>query len=185
MMSSTHQTSTDTDVFVYTGDGGAEVPDDVVRVLVDPSVMTIPADAFQGRTKLTEVELCEGLVEIGANSFEDCDHSITIINIPASLRRIGDSAFRCSLRTPIILHNGIEGIGEYSFVGCIFTNFRVPPLITVIPEEMLYYCNATFSLELPDNMREIERYAFCYCYCLRNVAFPPNAVFDDDIFIDN
>ena len=57
MMSSTHQTSTDTDVFVYTGDGGAEVPDDVVRVLVDPSVTSIPDEAFCGRKKLTEVEL--------------------------------------------------------------------------------------------------------------------------------
>jgi hypothetical protein len=175
--------TTDDEVFFVYTTGGVRVPDDVVRVLVDPSVMTIPADAFQGRTKLTEVELCEGLVEIGANSFEDCDHSITIINIPASLRRIGDSAFRCSLRTPIILHNGIEGIGEYSFVGCIFTNFRVPPLITVIPCSMLNTCISMFSLELSDNIREIERYAFCYCYCLRNVAFPPDAVFGDDIFI--
>jgi hypothetical protein len=40
------------DVFVYTGTGGAEVPDDVVRVRVDPSVMTIPAHAFHGRTNL-------------------------------------------------------------------------------------------------------------------------------------
>jgi hypothetical protein len=33
-------------------------------------------------------------------------------------------------------------------------------------------------------MREIGNHAFGYCYCLRNVAFPPDAVFGDDIFFD-
>jgi hypothetical protein len=177
--------STDTDVFVYTGDGGSEVPDDVVRLLVDPSVTSIPANAFIGRKKLAEVELCEGLVEIGEESFAYCYHSITKINIPNSLRRICNSALRYSLRTQIRLHDGIENIDLGAFAGCVFTNFRVPPLITVIPERMLSTCKSMFSLELSDNIRDIERYAFCYCYCLRNVAFPPDAVFDENIFIVN
>jgi hypothetical protein len=48
---------TDAEVFVYTGDVGAAVPRDVVRVRVDPSVTSIPARAFDRRTKLAEVEL--------------------------------------------------------------------------------------------------------------------------------
>ena len=132
--------------FVYTGTGGAEVPDDVVRVLVDPSVTSIPASAFNERTKLAEVELCEGLVEIGAWSFSRCDHSIAKINIPNSLRRIKDWAFYNSLRNPIRLHDGIESIGKEAFCFCIFTNFRVPSLITVIPGSMLEGCNSMFSL---------------------------------------
>jgi hypothetical protein len=82
---------------------------------------------------LTEVELCEGLVEIGDNSFGGCEHSIRKINIPNSLRRILHRAFHCSLRTPIRLHDGIESVGEHAFARNIFTNFRVPPLITRIP----------------------------------------------------
>jgi len=39
-----------------------------------------------------------------------------------------------------------------------------------------------FSLELSENMREIRNYALTCCFSLRNVAFPPNAVFGDDIF---
>jgi hypothetical protein len=38
-------------------------PQNVVRV--DPSVVSIPACAFERCKKLAEVELCEGLVEIG------------------------------------------------------------------------------------------------------------------------
>jgi hypothetical protein len=120
-------------IFVYIIEEGASIPRDVVRVRVDPSVTLIPAIAFYGRKKLTDVELCEGLIEIGERSFEYCDHSITKINIPTSLRRINVGAFQYSLRCPICLHDGIESIGGYAFFGCIFTNFRVPPLITVIP----------------------------------------------------
>jgi hypothetical protein len=46
-----------TEVFVYMGPVGNDVPQDVVRVRVDPSVASIPAYAFEGRTKLAEVEL--------------------------------------------------------------------------------------------------------------------------------
>ena len=130
------------------------------------------------------MELCEGLVEIGERSFALCDNSITKINIPTSLRRIRDYTFFCSLRTPIHLHDGIESIGIGAFGGCIFTNFRIPPLITVIPDSMLCNCSTMFSLELPENIREIGNGAFARCLCLRNVAFPPNTVFGDAIFID-
>ena len=143
-------------VFFYTGPGGAEVPHDVVHLRVDPSVVSIPASAFNERNKLAEVELCEGLVEIGEESFKWCDHSITKINIPTSLRRINDFAFMSSLRTPISLHDDIESIGDGAFDSCIFTNFRVPPLITVIPNGILYKCKALFSIEFSENMTEIN-----------------------------
>jgi hypothetical protein len=75
------------EVFVYTGPGESP-PQNVVRVRVDPSIASIHAEAFERRKKLAEVELCEGLVEIGKRSFLCTDHSITTINIPNSLRRI-------------------------------------------------------------------------------------------------
>jgi hypothetical protein len=88
------------------------IPHDVVRVWVDPSVTSIPVDAFFERKKLAEVELCEGLVEIGFNSFGGCDQSI----IPNSLRRINNWAFHYSLRCTIRLNDGIESIGKFAFI---------------------------------------------------------------------
>jgi hypothetical protein len=142
-------------VFVYTREEGDDVPQDVVRVSVDPSVTSIPADAFYKRKKLTEVELCEGLVEIGDYAFANCGHSIMKLIIPNSLRRINNYAFRYALRCPIRLHDGIESIGAYAFCDCIFTNFRVPFLITVIPKYMLNVCKSTFSVEIPLTVMEI------------------------------
>jgi hypothetical protein len=175
----------DAEVFVYTGEGGVDVSRDVVRVRVDPSVTSIPVRAFFGHKKLTKVELCEGLVEIGERSFEWCDHSIKKINIPTSLRRINDRAFLRSLRAPILLHNGIESIGKNAFDCCIFTNFRVPPLITVIPNSMLAGCTTMFSLELPQNLSMIKEFALGGSYSLRNVAFPSNITLSGNIFIED
>jgi hypothetical protein len=176
---------TDTEVFIYTGEGGEDVPEDVVRVRVDHTVTSIPDQAFYERNKLAEVELCEGLVEIGEGSFRWCDHSITKINIPNSLRRICNAAFSISLRCPILLNDGLESIGEWAFARCIFTNFRVPTLITAIPHHMLFNCTTMFSLELSEHISEIKGWTFYRCYCLRNVAIPPNAVIGDDrIFVD-
>jgi len=98
-------------------------------------------------------------------------------------RRICDEAFVASLQCPIRLHDGIESIGKGAFAYCIFTNFRVPPLITVIPHFMLVGCKSMFSVELPDNIMEIKNGALRICYCLRNVAIPPNAVIGNDIFL--
>lgn len=44
--------ATNAKVFVYTGEGGTEVPDDVARVKVDSTVSSIPANAFCERKKL-------------------------------------------------------------------------------------------------------------------------------------
>ena len=143
------------EVFIYSGEGGF-VPQDVVRARIVSSVTSIPTGAFMVRKKLHEVELCEGLVEIGAHSFGYCDHSITRMSIPTSLRRINNSAFSRSLRTPIRLHDGIERIGAYAFSDCVFTNFRVPSLITVIPINMFGIVNQCFPLESPHTSRRLK-----------------------------
>ena len=61
----------------------------MVRVRVHPSVTVIPeyafylvdGDSIDDRTKLEEVELCEGLVEIGKRAFVACT-SLKRIMIP-------------------------------------------------------------------------------------------------------
>jgi hypothetical protein len=48
----------------------------------------------------------------------------------------------------------------------------------VIPYGMFSICTSLFSLELPENVTEIGNFSFEDCYCLRNVAFPPDATID-------
>lgn len=211
-----------TEVFVYTE--GAVVPQDVVRVRVDPSVTVISRNAFRGyKAKLEEVELCEGLLEIGEMAFYGCG-SLKQIQIPSTTRKIGDLAFEacyklevvlfceglqeigeeafahCSLKKGIQipstitkigkntfyetllpslhLHADIESIGKYAFYKCIFTKFRLPPLITTLPTAFRN-CKGMFSIELPDNISNIEAAAFEGCMSLRNISIPQDIQIDE------
>ncbi len=203
------------DVFVYMGEGGGEIPADVVRVRVDPSVIAIPARAFFSRHKLEEVELCDGLLEIGPRAFSRCISltkikvpssvsairqyafaSCTILakvelneglrtierhaffncshlnefNIPSTVKNIGTLAFLCTESVSLIVPDGIENIGDKAFSCCVFPQFRTPALITTIPTGMLCQCKCMFSLEIPEKLEKIERYALWSCYSLRNLA---------------
>jgi hypothetical protein len=143
------------DVFVYTGIGeGAIVPRDVVRVRIDPSVLVIPEHAFFQRCKLETIELHDGIREIGEYAFSGC----------AALREVR-------------LSDGVERIGCSAFSGCRkFTKFRSPPLVTTIPLCMLHYNQSLLSVEVPEVMIQIGRYACYNCQSLRNVALAFNTV---------
>jgi len=193
------ESSSNTDVFVYTE--GAIVPEDVLRVRVHPSVTIIPEEAFYKRQMLEAVELCEGLLEIGKKAFMECV-VLTKITIPSSviiihesafekcsglynlkffegsLREIGDCAFNhCISLKRICLPNSIEHIGDVAFNGCPIIHFRTPSLVTTISEGLFSNCTNLFSVELPEDVTQIDFAAFCCaseeeCLPLRNIAIP-------------
>jgi hypothetical protein len=148
------------EVFVYTE--GAVVPENVVRVRIDPTVLVIPdisANAFFGRRQLQEVELHDGIREIGLGAFSQC-RALNVLQLSDRVEIIGGVAFSC----------------------CNFTKFRSPPLVTTIPEGMLYECRRIFSLELIQNIIRVEYQACSGCYSLRNIALASNTVIDERAF---
>ena len=148
------------EVFVYTGVGeGAVAPKGVVRVRVDPSVLAIPADAFNNCTALKEIVLHDGLRKIGDHAFFDC----------AALRKVQ-------------LSDGVERIGRSAFDRCNFTKFRCPPLVTTISVRMLRFCTGLFSLELPERIFEVDYQAFGCCRSLRNISLASNTVVSEHAF---
>ena len=75
----------------------------------------------------------------------------------------------------IQLSDGVERIGDGAFNNCSsIIKFRSPPLVTTIPDSMLHICRSMFSLELPKNIIQVERYAFGLFYSLRNVSLSPD-----------
>ena len=114
----------DDGVFVYTE--GAVVPQDLIRARIHPSVTVIPDYTFQWRQKLEEVELCDGLLEIGERAFYDC-RALKNINIPSTVVLIGDNAFEY-VRASIQLPDSIQNIGHDAFAdNKIISKFRIPP----------------------------------------------------------
>jgi len=137
-----------TEVFLYTE--GAMVPEDVVRVRVHPSVTVIPEEAFQLRQKLEDVELNDGLLEIGIRAFHKCK-ALKRITIPSTVTVICSRAFdNCRKLEEIELFDGLEEIGECAFL-------RVGPLK---------------RLMLPNTVRSIGDLAFCHAYKLQYLQLP-------------
>ena len=142
------------DIFVYMG-GGLIVPRDVVRCRVHPSVTRIPNRAFDYNYKLEEVELCEGLLEIGARAFGGC--ALKRIKFPSTVTVIREKAFEiCQQLEKIKLPEGMEYIGEGTFSGCV----------------------CMFSVELSENMK-IAVHTFNQCNSLRNIALKPRRRYSD------
>ena len=91
--------------FIYTGQ--EDVPKDVARVQVHPSVRAIKDWAFWECSGLTTVILGDGLEEIGKRAFSRT--SLVRINIPPAVRTIDVKAFKdCSQLTTITFCNKIE-----------------------------------------------------------------------------
>jgi hypothetical protein len=141
------------EIFVYTGIGeGSVVPSDVVRVRIDPSVLAIPDYAFNDELRqLQEVELHDGLREIGQQAFMNCQ-ALKEVQLP----------------------DGVERIGSYAFHSCIrFTKFRSPPLVTTIPNGMLNHCP---RMLVTRNYLSCRTICVRQCGSVRNVALTSNTV---------
>ena len=99
------------------------------------------------------------------------------ITFPFGLRKIGSEAFSyCTSLKEVQLSEKVESIGKLAFQCCTFTKFRCPPLVVMITEGMLGDFQSLFSLEMPDNIRQVDCHAFRRCRSLRNVALASNTV---------
>lgn len=145
------------DVFLYTA--GAVVPKDVVRVRVDPSVTTIPSNAFTHRMKLEQVELCEGLQEIGGYSFNHC-RSLKNINIPSTVTKIGVGAFAyCTQLHEVEFGVRLEVIRPSSFEDCALKHVILPNNLKRI-ERSAFAHNNMHSITVPESLEHIGKFAF-------------------------
>lgn len=76
----------------------------------------IPANAFEGKSSLTEIILPE-VDAIQPNTFKDCE-SLATVTVPETVNVIGEGAFSgCSSLETLTL-TGIEAIGAGAFDGC-------------------------------------------------------------------
>ena len=172
-------------LFVHTGSGeGAVVPEDVVHVRIDPTVLVIPANLFLRQIELRQVEIQDGLHEIGDGAFYRCT-ALRELQLSDGVESIGDNAFyHCTALRKVQLSDGVERIGRSAFVSCNFAKFRCPPLVTTITFSMLAECKGMFSLEMPENTIRLEHAACNHCHSLRNVAIAMNTVVDEKAFFN-
>ena len=98
------------------------------------------------------------------------------IDIPSSVKSIGDSAFYgCTNLKRVTIPNSVTYIGAYAFYNCpALTKVNIPKGVTVIEPWSFGHCTSLQSITIPNGITAIGEYAFCSCSALTKVVIPGN-----------
>ena len=117
-------------------------------------VLGIVDGAFKDRKGITAMHLLDGIISIGAHSFEGCE-KLASIDIPATTKVIGENAFAgCKSLKSITLPEGLERIEAGAFSGCEALEE------IIIPRSVVYIGEGAFDTEgltvyiYPDEVEE-------------------------------
>lgn len=87
----------------------------ITEVVIEPGITSVGNNSLNGFTKVTNVDLPDGLVRIGVNAFMGT--AIPKLETPTSLKVIADDAFNGTGLKEVILNDGLETLGERAFYG--------------------------------------------------------------------
>ena len=154
----------------------------LINITIPNSVTSIGNRVLEGCDKLEKIKLpfinehigwLWGSIS-GENGSSLLPASLKEVEIGASKRRIGESAFKgCVGLTNIIIQKGVTSIGKSAFEGCVgLTNVTMPESVTIIGEYAFRGCSSLKNIILPENMQSIGKYAFFGCSALTNIRIP-------------
>lgn len=124
------------------------------------AVTVINDSAFYGAKSLKSVRIEAQVDKIGANTFTNCA-ALTKIELPATIKEIGEYAFSYAGLTSMTLPEGIETIGKRAF----------------------FQCQAMESVNIPTSVKSIGEYGFNNCKSLTTVDLSKvNATLGSDLF---
>lgn len=128
--------------------------------------ITIPATVVNGGNTYS-VEI------IGRSAFEDCSR-LTSINIPNGVWIIRPRAFEnCSGLTSITLPNSVTNIEARTFYNCSgLTSINIPSGLIVIEADAFSRCSGLTSITLPNSVKTIGACAFSDCSGLTSINIP-------------
>lgn len=115
----------------------------------------------------------EGVTALPAYAFMACS-DLREVRLPASLRRIGEGAFReCKSLTRMVLPDSVEDIGSFAFIYCTdLQEVVIPESVRHIGHNAFSRCESLRAVSLPREMTELESYAFSDCTSLQEVRLP-------------
>ena len=131
--------------------------------------------AFSNCTKLTTVELGDGVTSIGTSAFLKCKQ-LSSIAIGSGVISIGTSAFNgCTALTNANIGSG--AIGESAFNGCTsLANVTLGNGVTSIGKNAFLRCTALTSISIGSGVTSIGSGAFNGCTELRNANIGSGAI---------
>ena len=153
------------------------------KVILDGKFRAIGNSAFENCSHITSISIPKDVTRIGDNAFYACTgiKEITFAN-DCALKVIGDSAFRATKLTSIILPSSVESIGDFCFAPTLVGGNNVETstaLVSVVLSEGLktmgryafYKCDSLTTITLPTTLTAISDFAFAGCTKLETIAY--------------
>lgn len=122
-------------------------------------------------TTIESVEIPGTIKAIGEGAFEG--FKLKKVTIYDGTLEIGESAFEdCELLTEISLPNTLTSIGNHAFYNSGLISISFPSSITTWGDFICSRCENLTNVKLPSNMKEIPQGTFSNCLNLTNITLP-------------
>ena len=145
---------------------------DLKEIIIPDGVEVIEKGTFKDCTDLKKVDIPKTLRKIGDEAFENCI-SLEEIKIPEGVIEIGDETFlNCKNLKRIVLPKSIRKIGDGAFENCTsLEEIKIPERVEAIHSGTFAGCNNLKRVILPKSIVKIGSNAFTFC-SLEEIEIP-------------
>ncbi len=154
-------------------------------VTLPKEITAIGDRAFDGCTKITEVEIPDTVTEIGNYAFDGCS-SLKKAVLPKNISQISDGLFRDAGITSIEIPETVTKIGSFAFWGCYGLKVvTFPGTVKYLDQYVFGFCGNLVGIYLQEGVERIGARAFEGCTSLRVLAIPKSVTdIDKEATID-
>ena len=139
------------------------------RIFLPASVVRIRAYAFF-ESNLASIYM-PGVVHIGPGAF--AESALANVHLSTTLRTVGESAFRGTHLSKIILPEGVEKVESEAFAACLsLQQASLPASLRVLGNEAFAGCTRLRHIVLPEALTAVGAGTFMGCTALGRIDLP-------------
>ena len=193
-------------------DGALQNCSSVTKAPIPDSVTRIGEFAFEGCSGLASVKIPDDVTCIGRYAFSCCT-GFSSVEIPSGVTYIDQYAFNgCENLLDVTLNRGLERLGCGAFAGTAITSIKIPNTVIVmgtnngksvfsgakelksvefeygmlsIPSGALQGCSSVTKVLIPNGIKRIGEFAFCWCENLTSIEMPDSLTYIDRYAFSN